>query len=194
MSNFGFPIKITNTSPKTAGFNKNSTFSSTSNALTNKNNRIPSTLMVLNVENNFIHESNKKEYEDETIDSRQGQDFRSSSSINKTKMLKSLKSQSAESSIIKKLPNLASSFLLPKRPNPTGEINMVGRSNICTQTEFDLRKIRLNGINEYQKWSSHELDPFIKVNFFIYSYYYYLNIICFVLFILLLLLFTIYYY
>ena len=65
--------------------------------------------------------------------------------------------------------SLASSFLLPKvypLNQPTGfdsKRNMLGRSDVSCQNDLNLSKLRLDGLSEYQKWSSDEVEPFLKV-------------------------------
>mmetsp|Transcript_28003 Transcript_28003/g.39851 ORF Transcript_28003/g.39851 Transcript_28003/m.39851 type:complete len:208 (+) Transcript_28003:28-651(+) len=67
-----------------------------------------------------------------------------------------------------KSPSLASSFLLPKVypvNQPHGyesNRNMLGRSDVACQNDLNLRKLRLDGLSEYQKWSTDEVEPFLK--------------------------------
>jgi hypothetical protein len=68
-----------------------------------------------------------------------------------------------------KSPSLASSFVLPKvypinQPHRyETNRNMLGRSDVACQHDLNLRKLRLDGLSEYQKWSSDEVEPFLKV-------------------------------
>ncbi len=64
------------------------------------------------------------------------------------------------------LPNLVASFTMPKVPplkaDPKAR-NMHGRRDMECQADQDLTKLELEGLQEFQNWSTDTVEPFLKV-------------------------------
>lgn len=66
---------------------------------------------------------------------------------------------------LKTIPKLQSSYKLPVKNDPAIAVprNMFNRHDQGSQTEMNLRRSQIEGLSNYQKWSSEVVEPFFKV-------------------------------
>lgn len=63
------------------------------------------------------------------------------------------------------LPSLKSSFIMPKQKalkKDTNVRNMMGRSDVGCQVGLDLTRAQLDGLQEFQSWTTDSVEPFLK--------------------------------
>lgn len=66
---------------------------------------------------------------------------------------------------LKTIPKLQSSYKLPVKNDPAIAVqrNMFNRQDQSSQTEMNLRRSQIEGLSNYQKWTSDVVEPFFKV-------------------------------
>lgn len=146
----------------------------TNNILRNNKNRrynqnpifyeTPTTYMVVNFDQEF-KDNEKHEYPDSIL------------KVNKDKMKNTIdkfhnhkNNNEAMLKETKTIPKLASSYNMSNdsRFPITTKRNMFRRNDISTQTQQNLKKLHLDGLPAYQKWTSDIVEPFLKVRFLFY--------------------------
>mmetsp|Transcript_22153 Transcript_22153/g.48025 ORF Transcript_22153/g.48025 Transcript_22153/m.48025 type:complete len:193 (+) Transcript_22153:121-699(+) len=142
-----FPYHISNNGIQSLG--KYSNPVSSPNKKTFQHSDAPSTYMVVNFDQQFVAAAQSEIPTILHLDKQQMQ-----SRMNKVRGM-------APDDDRKKLPLMSSSFLLPKVSGQAERV-MFRRSDVGTQTDLNMKTIRFDHLNGYQKWNSEVVEPFLK--------------------------------